>query len=88
MSEKQIEYVFDRETGIKKERRIELLLDIAEALNYAYVGSQATEKGKTNKGAKQYEKWRKNKLKELYPDIVEPTVWDNLKTLGKSKKFN
>lgn len=75
--------IYNREIDIIEKKRIVNLLDIAEAINLSYVGSQPVPKGKTNKGANQYRKWRNNKYKELNPELPVVTIWDNIKRSGR-----
>jgi hypothetical protein len=81
----QMKYILEREKELKRKKQIVQQLDIAEAINLAYIGSQAAEKGKTNVNAKTYAKWRRKKYRELNPEIKENTIWGNMK---KSKKIN
>jgi hypothetical protein len=71
---------------IKKEK-IEMQLLVAECINYAYIGSQPpTKKNKTPEGFKAYSRWRKKKQREMFPEIKQTTVWDNLTRNMKRKK--
>jgi hypothetical protein len=77
--------IYKREIELRKKKRILNQLDIAEAFNFAYMGSQPGQKGKTNKGFKMYGNWRRQKYRELNPDLYKTTVWDNSK---KSRRIN
>ena len=86
MSNEQINYIANREKEIKEKTRILNLLDLTECINFAYTGSQASEKGKTNKGANSYKQWRMKKIRMLYPKDKKPiTIWDKFK---KSTRIN
>ena len=57
----------------KRKERLLMQLDIAEAINYSYIGSR------TKKGSDDYRRWRDKKIKELYPDLPQATIWDGFK---------
>jgi hypothetical protein len=63
-------------------------LMVAEAINYAYVGSQPPPKGKVNRGANAFKRWREKLLNSIYPNRKIETVWDRIKKRGKSIKLN
>jgi len=96
MDATQIEYFLDKcveEKKINRCNKIDEQLDIAEAFNFAYIGSQAPPaKGVkvtnvSNPNADGYKKWRaekqNEKIKILNPDLFklnsERTIWDNIK---------
>lgn len=72
---------------IKKQKKI--MLNIAEVINYAYVGSQPKKKGQSAKGQQTYARWRKQLVREIYPEMKknERSIWDRLRKKGKSQKF-
>ncbi len=58
-------------------RQLRTKLDIADALNYAFVGSQYDKRGAN---VREYRRWRRQLLNEI--DKLEgnlQTVWDNMK---------
>lgn len=75
--------IYNREIDLREKKRIIHQLDIAEAINVAYIGSQPGQKGKTNKGAKDYQRWRRKKYHELMPNREVVTIWDNIKRSGR-----
>ena len=81
-----LNYIAEKE----RVRRIVTKLEIAEAINFAYIGSQPKPKNKANKGGSQYASWRRKMIRLAYPDS-EPkiTIWEKLKTRkGKMKKIH
>ena len=75
----------------EKERikRIVRKLEIAEAINFAYIGSQPKPKNKANTGARQYASWRRKMIRQAYPDSnPKITVWDRLKKTKKGKMIS
>lgn len=76
---------------IAEEKRVERIvrkLEVAEAVNFAYIGSQPKPKNKANKGAKSYAIWRRKMIRLAYPDTKpQKTVWDNLKRTRPGKKI-
>lgn len=71
--------------------KVENQLLMSEAFQFAYIGSQPTQKGQINKAANQYKKWRSDKMKKLYPDWYkenQSTVWDRFSKKRKSVKIH
>jgi hypothetical protein len=71
---------------IKKEK-IEMQLLVAECINFAYIGSQPPVKqGQTPPGFRAYERWKKRKVREMYPEMKQATLWDMFEPKLKKKK--
>lgn len=79
MSYRQANYIYKREIKLREQKRVLWQLDLAEAINIAYIGSQPAQKGKTNKNSKNYSKWRRKKYNQIFPEINKNTIWENLK---------
>lgn len=86
MSIAQQQYIIEREVDLKKKRGLLYKLDIAEAINFAYIGSQPAQKHKVNRGLQSYQRWRRKIYREIDPELFKPVfLWDKLK---KSKRIN
>jgi len=80
--------IVDEIIANKKRDKIEFMLMVSEAVNFAYVGSQPPAKrGQKSPGHESYKKWRRGKLNELYPEN-KVNIWDNLSKKKKSYKIN
>ena len=61
----------------KHRERLYQKLNMAEAFNVAYIGSQPpSQKGKRPPGAADYKRWRKKNMRELFPAKKDYTIWD------------
>lgn len=78
-----------RECYLKRKEKNRTInkLDLAECINYAYVGSQPKEKGKANHGMMAFKRWRRQLINKIFPDNRE-SYWDMMKRRGKSLKVN
>lgn len=86
MDIRQINYILDYEMDLKMKRTLIQKLDIAEAINYAYIGSQPKPKNKAHKGYRLYKQWRRKLIRHLFPKKRQRTLWDNLsRKKGKHK---
>lgn len=75
-----------KEEELKKQALFKL--QIAECINYAYVGSQPPQKNKINEGANAFRRWREKQMSYIFPDRKIESVWDRIKRRGKSIKLN
>lgn len=78
-------YILTREQKIKTAKNAQDKLDIAEAINYSYIASQPTQKGKSNQGLRNYRNWRHALMKIINPGHKRATIWGRF---NKSKKLN
>jgi hypothetical protein len=86
MDETQKTYFYNKQIESDRVDKILFKLDIAEAFNFAYVGSQPD---KTHGSSNSYNEWRTKNVNDLYPESERPkqiSFWDvkdNLKKKGK-----
>lgn len=75
MSYGQARHICESERERNRKERLLLKLDIAEAVNFGYVGSQGG-----RKNARTYSRWRKSIYKLIYPESYkkQPVLWDRL----------
>jgi hypothetical protein len=81
----QINHVLNYSLDLKKKERILNKLDIAEAFNYAYLGSQPKQKNKENKAFHAYKRWRGKLYRAIFPQQKRVLVWDLLPKNRKGK---
>jgi hypothetical protein len=73
----------------KNRERLLRKLDLADAFNYAYLGSQPpAKKGQTNKNASEFKRWKRNIINKLYPNRKKYTIWDKVDKTKKKLIFN
>lgn len=84
----QFQYILDYALDLRKKERILNKLDVAEAINFAYLASQPKQKGKSHVGLRQYKKWIRRYYRILFPDQKVQTVWDKLPRRKGKIKFN
>lgn len=83
----QIVHILNYNNECKRVDRIIRKLEMADAFNHAYVGSQPPQKHKANKGARDYNAWVKRHLRDAFPEWKPThTVWDRLPKIKKGKK--
>lgn len=65
-------YIYQRQIEKERQDRIIAQLDIAEAVNFAYIGSRS------NKGAGEYRHWQLEKKRKAFGD-ERPVIWGQRK---------
>jgi hypothetical protein len=78
MSPDQFQYILEYSLDLKQKERILKKLDIAEAINFAYLASQPKQKGKVHVGLRQYKKWIRRYYRILFPHQKVETLWDKM----------
>jgi len=80
----------EKTTENQRKKRLTSKLDFSEVINYSYIGSQPTQKGKANVGSRQFKKWREKIMRELYPKFYanQPSFWDMMRKRGRSLKVD
>lgn len=70
----------------KNRERIFYKLDLAECINFAYVGSQpALKRGSVSAGYRTYKQWRNQLIRTIQPD-TRPTWWEVVKKKNRAIK--
>jgi len=65
-------YIYQSQIEKEKQDRILMQLDIAEAVNFAYIGSR------TSKGQGEYKQWQLEKKRKAFGD-ERPLIWGQRK---------